>query len=600
MNRPGLFRALAGVALAILGMSDARGEVHLAGPNLRDGSGVEITVTALFDQVPQIGYLPVRVWIRNDSGAPRQWRMTANSGENIYPGDLNTRSQWSFDVEAGSQREYELELPLSQARGFHQTSRVDLRFQGFGVEEGSIFFGSTYYGNGPATEFIGMARSLHVADWNKLDEYCKTQSRSLCGTSLDAAFLPADWQGYAGMGSLWLTEDDWSGMETAQKNAVEEWVATGGRLFLFTKQALAEGGRESRIHGLGSINRLEPGPNGALPLPEVFREIAEDSNNRHHRIHEQYDQKWDLQARVGKQDLNAGFVICFMLAFAVLAGPVNLFVFAKGARRHFLFWTTPLLSVAGSLLLLAMILVQDGMGGSGFRRQMVILLPESRQEAVIQEQMSKTGLLLDRRFTAGGPWWIQPLDVKNNIGASASANYQQEGLKRSGDYFRNRSVQGQLLLDVRPSRARLEFVPDEDKPSVVNGLSGKIGELWLLDAQGNAWTANGIGMGEKAGLRRAEGAEMAKRLEEEALHAVGWRRYAWDRLPKDQPGMFFAFMQEGSMEALETLPDLRWAPASAIIAGTWEGFKMPVMLGKPAGAEGQAPDSTPQAEGGAP
>jgi hypothetical protein len=579
MNQRRLLCGWAALAAVLWGsVEELPAEVRLSGPHLQDGSGVEIAVTALFDQVPQIGFLPVRVWIRNDSGAERQWSMTANSGENFYRGNLATRSQWSFSVDAGAQREFEVALPLSRASGFHQTSRLDLRFQGYGVEEGSLFFGSTYYSNGPATEFTGLSRSLHVADWNKLEEFCKGSTRSLCGTSLDAAFLPGSWQAYAGMGTMWMLEAEWAGLPALQRGAIEEWVATGGRLFLLRGVQSPDYKREIRNHGLGSICHLALEPSGALRPSLVFEEITKDADNRHRRISGQYEGKWDLKEAVGKQELNAAFVILFMLVFAVLAGPVNLFVFAKGRRRHFLFWTTPVLSVVASILLLGVILVQDGTGGKGVRRQLAVLLPEVRQEVVIQEQISKTGLLLDRRFTSAGPWWIQPLDLRNNGSSNFNASYQQDGLRRSGDFFRNRSVQGQLLVDVRPSRARLEFLQEGGVPKVVNGLSGEIETLWLRDAKGGVWTAEAVGSGEKKELKAAESFEMQEFREKEMDRTVGWQRYAWGRLPQDDPGVFFALMKTGSLGMMETLSDIRWEPGSVLVAGTWEGYERTAVL----------------------
>ena len=47
-------------------------------------------------------------------------------------------------------------------------------------------------------------------------------------------------------------------------------------------------------------------------------------------------------------------IAAILIAFGIIVGPVNLFVIARQGRRHRLFWTTPLISLIASLLLIAL------------------------------------------------------------------------------------------------------------------------------------------------------------------------------------------------------------------------------------------------------
>jgi len=104
---------------------------------------------------------------------------------------------------------------------------------------------------------------------------------------------------------------------------------------------------------------------------------------------------------VGQVRLQSGLIFGFILIFALVVGPLNLFVFASGKNRPRLFWTTPLISLIGAGLLAALMIVQDGFGGTGARTTLAVLLPQDKKMAVIQEQVSRTGILLGQPFRQG-------------------------------------------------------------------------------------------------------------------------------------------------------------------------------------------------------
>ena len=94
-----------------------------------------------------------------------------------------------------------------------------------------------------------------------------------------------------------------------------------------------------------------------------------------------------------------------LVLFGILVGPVNLFVLAKSGRRHRLFITTPLISLGASLLLILLIIFQDGFGGRGMRRVLMEVRPDAGQNAAFlhQEQIARTGIL-----TGTASPWIPP------------------------------------------------------------------------------------------------------------------------------------------------------------------------------------------------
>ena len=134
---------------------------------------------------------------------------------------------------------------------------------------------------------------------------------------------------------------------------------------------------------------------------------------------------WKLRDAVAAPSLRALLVFGFIVAFGILVGPVNLYWLAGPKRRQRLFWTTPLISLAGSALLVALMILQDGVGGSGTRRVLAVMLPEQNKLALVQEQISRTGVLLGRSFAIGEPSWMQ--QVPTDLAGSDVQSHARHG-----------------------------------------------------------------------------------------------------------------------------------------------------------------------------
>ncbi|NIP92090.1 MAG: hypothetical protein GWO24_00865, partial [Akkermansiaceae bacterium] len=81
--------------------------------------------------------------------------------------------------------------------------------------------------------------------------------------------------------------------------------------------------------------------------------------------------------------------------------------------RHRLFITTPLISLGASLLLVVLILFQDGFGGSGQRVTLMEIGPENTAY-LSQEQIARTGVLLKTGFTTTEHGYFSPVMIKDS------------------------------------------------------------------------------------------------------------------------------------------------------------------------------------------
>jgi hypothetical protein len=496
-------------------------------------------------------------------------------------------------VEAGRSGERVIYAPVTaQTSSGYYYGTLNFSVSGYGVESGmagSVNHPGSY--GGGRTGYIGMGRAVSAKHWsalrNNLTSAAPARSSGpthseLDGSEVDMASAPEDWRGYSGLEQLWMAESEWLAMRPAAKAAMLDWVAMGGRVYVLASESTEARAQQLgmpplvgdvRRHGAGDIVLMEA-KDGTLSIFAMTREVhrADASGLRSHL--DGYDKKWGLRELAGELSLKAGLIFGFIAIFGILVGPVNLFWLAPAGRRQRMFWTTPLLSLGGSLVLLAIMVLQDGIGGNGARLTLGILQPEQKRLAIMQEQVSRSGVLLGRAFPIGEPGWMQPLELARpgyaNPMREARHEYTETETMRRGDWFSSRSVQAHLLETVRPSRAAIEVFPAAavgEAPSVLSNLESSLKVLFIVDDAKQVWRAEDVGTGEKKATKRSSRAELdAWLLNGPARHAGPVIAATMAELGK-QTGCAFAELADASKFAVPTLSSIRWTDDHAIVAG---------------------------------
>jgi hypothetical protein len=263
------------------------------------------------------------------------------------------------------------------------------------------------------------------------------------------------------------------------------------------------------------------------------------------------------------------------VAFGVLVGPVNLFYLAGPRQRHRLFWTTPLISVAGGALLVLLMVVQDGIGGSGARRVLAIMAPGQRKTALVQEQVSRTGVLLGSSFSIPEPVWITQVSLSDptvfNPMANRSREFTESGDLRSGEWFASRSVQGQLTQVVRPSRGGVEFYPSAGSaPAVVSSLAAPLREVFVVDENGKVWKGQDVVAGVKKTLGASSQAELNEWLLQKVDAEMGPVAKNLVHQMRNEREQAFAISDQADAFAIPTLKSIRWSNQSVVFVGPYE------------------------------
>lgn len=565
------------LALCAAGSPVRAGRV-LTAPEIAPGSGIEMKVTSAYEEIPPLGYLPIRVAIKNRTNAPRGWNFESTC---VQASTRNTRFVTGLQVEPETEKVFDLLVPLSaQIDGSRRYANLIISISGYGVTGDRNADLSTGGRSSSSTSFVGMGEALAVKNWGTIRENLeKKHTKSLEGTSLDLDFLPADWRGLAGFSILFFTDEEWRRIPAAQKGAIQDWVAQGGRLILVGTGGTSDLPPPGSV-GCGTIEIWPKADEVAADgtkaqnfddnfVQQAAKVLDEDDKSPLAKSLGSYNQSWAMAEKVGQSEPPQALILGFVIVFATIVGPVNFLLFAPAGRRHRLFWTTPLISLGASLLLGAFILLSEGFGGRGLRYEAVLSLPADHKEVLWQEQVSRTGILTRTAFETSEPNLMIPLSLRViRLRGESSHSYLLKDTTWSGDWFRNRATQGQLMTTVVPTRGRLEIATDASgTPTAISSFEQPLEKCWYLDDEGKAWKAENMGPGEKKAMKSATTGEYIRDWNEALKEAGPVTVTAATEFTQGTPrGKFFA-TTAALPQPISSLKAIRWQKTGGLIYG---------------------------------
>lgn len=545
-------------------------------PSVDVTSGISISVDSWLEACPSFGMVPLKVQIKNGTNQTHTWHFSVGNGYGVG-GGVNTETD--ITVEAGRSGEVAVYAPVMlQGQSGYYYGNITFRIKGFGVD-GDYFGGLNVSGTGRGsrTAYTAMGKKLSTKGWGTLKSKLEgdksgSSGTDLTGSEVDMATAPEDWRGYSGLAQLWMETSEWNAMKESGKAALLDWVAMGGRVYILTDEPSS-----TLAHGVGEITRIQ-WDGKTFPVTEVLSKLEKSETNHLGKQLNSYNQSWSLRSGIGELKLNIPLIFGFVMIFGALVGPINLFWLAGVGRRQRLFWTTPLISVAGSAALIALMMFQDGLGGDGSRTVLAIFMPAQKKMLITQEQISKTGVLLGRGFAKEEPSWMQTLDWKdpgkgyNNSMDESRRSYTESPSFRNGDWFSSRAIQAQMIRASRPSRAAIELQPSSEAngaPSVLSSIETPLQKVFIRDDAGKFWLAEDVGTGEKKVMKASSHQEFNRWLDELLTQSSGpVISKSVERL-RAQSGYAFAEAGDGSRTAVKSLPAVRWNHERILFAGPY-------------------------------
>lgn len=536
-----------------------------------------VEVLALFSKPSPGGYFPVRVKIANNLKTDRTIRLDFESSDD-YNDNLKANSTFSLTAGAGKAVTRDIMVPLSPpGSSSGNRTNVTARLSGtLGMATNNIR--SNHDGSQPA---VLLSEALFTPNASALDAEVNTKSTpgyrsgsSQFSGKFDPKQLPDDWLAFSGYDSVILTDSDWSDIPPGGHNAILSWVRLGGQLVIYssgTTTAAAMG--LPAEPGFGSIEMRSISSDLKLDAPAMVKLVTKNPTKPQQvSLQNDFSGGWPLQHLFGAQTFRYALFVIVLILFAILVGPVNLFVFAKSGRRHRLFITTPIISLGASLILIVLIIVQDGFGGSGMRRVLMEVRPDEGVNAAYlhQEQFSRTGVLTGSEFIIDTPTNFQPVPIATSrwarftdgAGAKGSFNLQPADgkLTASGDWFQSRSEHGHILSAVISTRGRIERVDAR----YLSTFEFPIDTLFYLDESSQWHRAEAITSGKSFVLTPVDPTMALPELNKEAASFAN-RNERFLKAAITRPGHFIAITTHAP--GIATNPGIRWKETRTVITG---------------------------------
>jgi hypothetical protein len=604
---------LLAAALLLASLLPARAQYEFSSITAHPESGIEARVTGYFSELPISGYAPIRVQITNRTKGTRRYTFSSQNSSAYGDGGMRLNYTMPLAVESGEQRTFEVMAPLSTMNDdeyVYNQLRLTLSGQDITDPIGSQQSQHRKHNNAdPLAPYVGLSKAIATNYKGPMTADLRdVHGVEFVGGDFDPAYAPADWRAYAGVDTVFITVAEMEAMAPGATAALLDWVAQGGKLYLLMPASAQfplgllgmpelKTGTNTLRKGLGYIGRVAEGETSATARA-ISRTISGDKGSIttfSTLARKGYDSTWSLQNLVRALSLNAPIILIFMLGFAILVGPVNLFVFAKAKQRYRLFWTTPLISLGTSLLLFIVILLQDGTGGSGARASTIFLIPGQNKMVHIQEQLSRTGLLFSQNFKlTEGVYPAQMLShnkrlaFQNNTDFSDDLHLRVEGNTLSGDWFRSRERQTQLLSAVSPTRGTVDVFPpvtEGDAPSIQSSIGLRLEKFYYTTGGDGVWVADNVDPGERVTLKKSSKPEMAAFVTQTVEGGGMKSREGFKkRVRSDEPYFVAQAERPGEEYMLETLPSVRWKNEKLYFVsflGKAEGAKPGVPLDGP-------------------
>jgi hypothetical protein len=543
-------------------------------------SGVRVDVVSPFDVTPPVGFLPCAVTIENHSGSNGTWDFSLTTRRQYSTGTIEQFSQ-RLAVPDGGRSRFDLLVPIvprpqSENGGTPQMGAVS----GRGVVQPSFSI-SGVIGPSSQTVFVAMSHVLATPSWAALRDYFdKEKHVSLAGSAVNVETLGADWRAWAGIDCLWITPAEYDALTPGPRRAMRDWLMQGGTVFFCVDgqdrvpvEYRPEDGGNIRRVGLGSA-RVFQWNSTAPPVDRVARAISDLPRGLGELLSFNYRPMSPIILRAGELRLNVALLSVFVALFAVAVGPLNILWLARAGRRHRLFWTTPLISLAASVILVGVIILQDGFGGSGGRVLLTYLIPDEPRAVLMQEQASRTGVLLSRNFQVPEHAMLAPITVGGR--EHDSRMLRVSGDTYSGDWFTSRAIQAQYLQTIVPTRESIEVVNTDATaggaaPEILSTISAPLTTLYYIDSAGRQWKGEQVIAGSRVTLEPAPDANIRAEISKAVQPGAAIERAL--ESADNREGAFYAIAEEGNF--LPTLPSIRWRNDSAIYIGEAKRASVP-------------------------
>jgi hypothetical protein len=314
---------------------------------------------------------------------------------------------------------------------------------------------------------------------------------------LEPARLPTSWLGYTSTKAVVIGAREWEALDTAQRQALLTWTASGGSLILVDapldtlfpdpqRRPAVNGSAADhffgKVHLLSSVAIQSAGFADTLmaidnatsktPWRLPLEPISSTAGTRGFRL-----------PIPGVDAIPARTYITILTLFAVLIGPVNHIVLRRRRQQALVVLTTPVIAALFIVVLAGYVVVVEGFGVSG----RVVSFTHLDQAAGQAATRAAVSLYAAGRAPSGGLRFARdvavfstPLDTAPLIGETLDLSELQQF---TAGFLQARTPTNFETLGYRAARERLVFSREGGQVRVSNGLGSTVTRLRFRDGE---------------------------------------------------------------------------------------------------------------------
>ncbi len=556
-------------------------------------SGSTLTFKTLSERVPHGGCASVVVEIRNLSNRDAFFDLnfvSSSETNGVSSGRISQSTVQRIAAAAGSTHSERFLIPLAPAmrptRYTWDMVEPTLRISYSGSATGAVVIGESYPWNEPN---MLLSRSLYSPQSEVIDNEWKSKISSSGSRSARAAgefdpmSLIADWRTLIGFDVMIMRDSEWTALQRPVQQCIEDWIKHGGHLRIVTPKA-SDRSTADWLPSLdptvasGTCVPIQLRTDGTVDVHELFKS-CQKSDQMHPRLsslQNDFGVDWPLVPFFGQKPMRFVGMILVLTVFALLVGPVNVFYLARVGQRHLLFRTTPLLAALACVVLMLMIMLEDGTGGKGARLQWVQMEPgaTASYQTIHQEQFCRTGVLLNRSFTLSDDTLLLPVPIaesrwarlttRNETNLDLMCRSEKDHWRLGQDYFFSRSEHAHVLLQRAPSRARIERLGSEKPVTLRSTFDYELGPVFYRDSNNQLHRCARLSPGETQTLQPCQASE----LNDQVKSTLGlFSRHCQRDLTETMSHRDQVIALSQTAPGIATLPSIQWLSTQTIITG---------------------------------
>ena len=459
------------------------------------------------------GYYEHRFIVSNSGSKVRNVRLTiyGDSGNSPALGSLSR----SVAVAPRASMEVSLFQPCLSAFKHRFEIMVDgARVSGedMGIRWGGASLFITYYSSGiQATVMVSKSVPGNIINFNNKKGGLFKQPSDLNYSYADipVEIWSGNWLTYSAYDAIMLTPGDISLMLPHTIAALDEYVRLGGNLVICGGNA-----QEGAVALSGQVKRFDLGFGTKLYLPENPENLDEESLKSCSSIFGetsrilregigQYSDTFEINRAFPVIDTDSSPIRAFfvlLLIFTIVIGPLNLFVLNRKKKRIWILWTTPLISLFFSLLVVGYSFIAEGVA-SKVNIASFTFLDENARIASTLGVIGYYCPIPPSRLEFGMYTEVQKYVVQY----SGSTNYNVDwtsGQRLTGGWIKSRVVTHFMTRTSEVRRERINIVSTSpERVEIVNGLGAAIKDIDLCMPDGRIYKyRDTIAPGAKAAL----------------------------------------------------------------------------------------------------